>query len=161
MPTASSRKATDRVNLCAPSKLLTFSGLVCSRYSSAAGSQVEQSCQALFKSALVKVFLQHKHGLVYASGSFQIVDSSFHDYSSQTVFDKLSGLTTGLAVYEDLETLQRGWERPTDFRENARQIVGTTVVFGDEVDLPLADVEAAKRYGWKLAQLDAWEAVVV
>ncbi|HKB39802.1 MAG TPA: hypothetical protein VKD72_25425, partial [Gemmataceae bacterium] len=67
-----------------------------------------------------------------------------------------SGLTTGLALYEDLEMLKRGWERPTHYEANARESVATTVIFSEEVDLPLADVEAARRYGWPVARPDAW-----
>jgi tetratricopeptide (TPR) repeat protein len=71
-----------------------------------------------------------------------------------------SGLTTGLALYEDLENLRAARERPADYRENARQSVATTVLFGEEVDLPLADVEAARRYGWEVARPDAWPLVL-
>jgi tetratricopeptide (TPR) repeat protein len=71
-----------------------------------------------------------------------------------------SGLTTGLALYEDLQSLQQGWEHPTDFEAHARQSVATTVIFGEEMDLPLADVEAVRRHGWKVARSDAWPLVM-
>jgi tetratricopeptide (TPR) repeat protein len=71
-----------------------------------------------------------------------------------------SGLTTGLALYDDLRLLRMGWEHPDEHEENARRSVATTVMFGDEVDVPLADVEAARRYGWEVARPDAWPFVM-
>jgi len=34
------------------------------------------------------------------------------------------------------------------------------MLFGEEVDLPLADVEAARRHGWEVARPDAWPLVL-
>src|SRR5262249_46242316 len=61
-----------------------------------------------------------------------------------------SGLTTGLALYEDLEALRRMWAGGGD-EESARRAVGTSVTFGEEWDLPVADLDAAKRHGWAVA----------
>jgi hypothetical protein len=55
-----------------------------------------------------------------------------------------SGLSTGLALYEDPEAVRRVWERPDAFEENLRESVATAVIFGEEIDLPLAEVEAAE-----------------
>jgi tetratricopeptide (TPR) repeat protein len=70
-----------------------------------------------------------------------------------------SGLAIGLALYEDLGILQRMWTGEAADEENARQTVGTSVTFGEETDLPLAELEAAKRYGWKVARPDAYPSV--
>ena len=70
-----------------------------------------------------------------------------------------SGLTTGLALYDDLETLKRLWTRDADDEENARETVGTSVTFGEESDIPVADLEAAKRHGWPVARADAYPSV--
>jgi hypothetical protein len=71
-----------------------------------------------------------------------------------------SGLSTGLALYEEMEAIRRVWQRPAGHADNLRQSVATTVLFGEEVDLPLADVEAAGRYGWAVARPDAWPLVM-
>lgn len=71
-----------------------------------------------------------------------------------------SGLAIGLALYEDLEAIRRVWERPTRHEDNVRESVATTVVFSEAVDLPLADVEAGRRLGWKVARPDAWPLVM-
>jgi hypothetical protein len=34
--------------------------------------------------------------------------------------------------------------------------VATTVTFGEEWDIPVADLEAARRYGWQVARADAY-----
>jgi tetratricopeptide (TPR) repeat protein len=71
-----------------------------------------------------------------------------------------SGLSVGLALYDDLEAARRVWERPDAFEDNLRESVATAVIFGEEIDLPLADVEAAERYGWAVARDDAWPLVL-
>jgi len=38
--------------------------------------------------------------------------------------------------------------------------VATTVIFSEEVELPLADVEAARRHGWEVAGDNAWPLVL-
>jgi hypothetical protein len=70
-----------------------------------------------------------------------------------------SGLTMGLALYEDLEALRRLWAGDRADEDNARQTVGTSVTFGEEWDIPVADLEAAKRHGWQVARPDAYPEV--
>jgi tetratricopeptide (TPR) repeat protein len=70
-----------------------------------------------------------------------------------------SGLTTGLALYEDLETLRRLLAGTGGDEESARRSVVTSVTFGEEWDIPLADLEAAKRYGWQVVRPDAYPSV--
>jgi hypothetical protein len=70
-----------------------------------------------------------------------------------------SGIAAGLAVYEDLGLLRRMWAGTGDDEENARQTVGNSVIFGEETEIPVADLEAARRYGWKVARPDAYPSV--
>ena len=70
-----------------------------------------------------------------------------------------SGLTIGMALYDDLETLKRLWTRGGDDEENARETVGVSVTFGEESDIPVADLEAAERHGWQVARADAYPSV--
>jgi tetratricopeptide (TPR) repeat protein len=67
-----------------------------------------------------------------------------------------SGLTTGLALYEDLLALRRMWARERADEDNARRCVATTVTFGEEWDIPVADLEAGKKHGWQVARPDAY-----
>jgi len=71
-----------------------------------------------------------------------------------------TGFTVGLSLYEDLKQLRRLFSSKANEEENARQTVGTAVTFGDELDVPLADVEAAKKYGWKVAGADAYPLII-
>jgi tetratricopeptide (TPR) repeat protein len=71
-----------------------------------------------------------------------------------------SGLTLGLALYEDLGLLRRMWRDDLSDEENARRTVATSVTFGEEVDLPSADVEAVRQHGWQVARLDAYPSVL-
>jgi hypothetical protein len=70
-----------------------------------------------------------------------------------------SGLTTGLALYDDLEPLRRLWAGGFPDQENARRAVATSVTFGEAWDIPVADLEAAQRHGWQLARPDAYPEV--
>jgi hypothetical protein len=70
-----------------------------------------------------------------------------------------SGLTLGLALYEDLKALQQLWAGDQTDEDNARQTVATTVTFGEEWEIPVADLEAAKKHGWQVARSDAFPTV--
>ena len=70
-----------------------------------------------------------------------------------------SGVAIGLAVYDDLKVLERMWSGETADEENAREAVATAVTFGEEFELPLADVEAMRQYGWTVARPDAYPSV--
>jgi tetratricopeptide (TPR) repeat protein len=70
-----------------------------------------------------------------------------------------SGMTLGLALYEDLETLRRMWAGERADEDNARQSVATTVTFEEEWNIPVADLEAARRHGWEVARPDAYPEV--
>jgi tetratricopeptide (TPR) repeat protein len=69
-----------------------------------------------------------------------------------------SGLTMGLALYEDPNALRRMWARDHT-EDDARQSVVTTVTFGEEWNIPVADLEAARRYCWQVARPDAYPSI--
>jgi tetratricopeptide (TPR) repeat protein len=70
-----------------------------------------------------------------------------------------SGLTMGLALYEDLNALRRIWTSDRTQEETAREGVVTGVTFGEEWTIPVADLDAAMKYGWPLARPDAYPEV--
>jgi tetratricopeptide (TPR) repeat protein len=70
-----------------------------------------------------------------------------------------SGMTMGLALYEDLGLLRRMWSGITDEEEDARETVGTSVTYGEEWELPVTDLDAAREYGWPVARDDAYPAI--
>jgi hypothetical protein len=53
----------------------------------------------------------------------------------------------------------RLWAGGFPDKENARRAVATSVTFGEEWDIPVADLEAAQRYGWPVARADAYPEV--
>jgi tetratricopeptide (TPR) repeat protein len=67
-----------------------------------------------------------------------------------------SGLTMGLALYEDLKALRQIWTTEGNDEETARRGVATSVTFGEEWTIPVADLEAAKKNGWQVARPDAY-----
>jgi hypothetical protein len=70
-----------------------------------------------------------------------------------------SGLTTGLALYDDIEVLRRLWAREASDEENARETVALTVTFEIEDEVPDADLEACRHHCWEVAGSEAYPVV--
>ena len=69
------------------------------------------------------------------------------------------GMARGLVLYDSLETLKRIQRGDLSEEENARLSSCLAVVFGDEEDLPAADVEDLREHGWRVAGPDAYPSV--
>ncbi|WP_435005442.1 DUF7309 domain-containing protein [Tundrisphaera lichenicola] len=67
-----------------------------------------------------------------------------------------SGLTLGLALYEDLSLLRRMWAGKLSDEEGARKTVALTVTFDDESSMPEVDLEAIEAHGWPIAAPEAY-----
>jgi hypothetical protein len=66
----------------------------------------------------------------------------------------------GFLLFLDRDkALRQVWASERDDEDNARQSVATTVTFGEEWDIPVADLEAAKTHGWPVARADAYPEV--
>jgi tetratricopeptide (TPR) repeat protein len=70
-----------------------------------------------------------------------------------------SGLTLGLALYEDLSLLRKMWAGKLSDEEGARRTVALTVTFDDDSTIAEVDLEAIEKYGWPLASPDAYPSV--
>jgi hypothetical protein len=70
-----------------------------------------------------------------------------------------SGLSIGLALYEDLQFLTRLLNGEFSEEEAVRLTVATSANFGDETTVAFADIEAARLHGWKVARPDAYPSV--
>jgi hypothetical protein len=69
-----------------------------------------------------------------------------------------SGLTVGLALYEDLGVLRQMWAGVDD-KKNARDTVATSVTFNEAWDVSTADLDVATAHGWPVARPDAYPQV--
>jgi hypothetical protein len=67
-----------------------------------------------------------------------------------------SGMTMGLTLYDRLDALHKLWEGDMSDEENARVTVASTVIFGEEAEMPMADLQAIEQYGWPIARSDAY-----
>lgn len=65
------------------------------------------------------------------------------------------GMTPGLALYEDFNLLVRMRNEESTDEENARETVAMTVTFGEQVEMPFPDFDAAQKYGWEIAAPEA------
>jgi tetratricopeptide (TPR) repeat protein len=65
------------------------------------------------------------------------------------------GMTPGLAIYEDFNVLIRMRSEGTTDDENARESVAMTVTFGEQVEMPFSDLDAAAKHGWEIAAPEA------
>jgi len=113
---------------------------------------------ARFYEAAASFFRRTPWKKVGYEAAIRIECDKFHSGPYYAVLMGQSGLTTGLALYEDLKALRRLWAGDDD-EENARRTVGTSVTFGEEWDIPVADLDAAKKYGWQVARPDAYPEV--
>lgn len=67
-----------------------------------------------------------------------------------------SGVTLGVALYDDLKMLRRMWTGPGTDEENARRSVSVTVTFDPQQKLSMADLLAAREHGWEVADPEAY-----
>src|SRR5262249_55488882 len=113
------------------------------------GMQPEQL--ASFFAAAADFFRQRPWKQVGYEAAIQVECDKFQSGPWYAVLMGQSGVTTGLTLYEELGAIRRAWRQPDRYQDNIRRSVATTVIFSEEVELPLADVEAARRHGWEVA----------
>jgi tetratricopeptide (TPR) repeat protein len=111
---------------------------------------------ASFYGAAVFFFRQAPWKKVGYEAAIRVECARFQSGPWYAVLMGQSGLTTGLALYEDLQALRGMWAGEQADEDNARQSVATTVTFGEEWDIPVADLEAVKKHGWPVARDDAY-----
>jgi tetratricopeptide (TPR) repeat protein len=70
-----------------------------------------------------------------------------------------SGLTFGLALYDDLKMLEKLWAGEMSDEESSRETVALTVTFDDETGIPVADLDASRRLGWEVAGPEAYPSI--
>jgi len=112
-----------------------------------------------FYGAAAEFYQQAPWKKVGYESAIRVECDKFHSGPWYAVLMGQSGLTMGLALYDDPETLQRLWTRDAPDEETARESVGTSVTFGEEWGIPVADLDAARRYAWKVARPDAYPSV--
>jgi tetratricopeptide (TPR) repeat protein len=70
-----------------------------------------------------------------------------------------SGLTTGVALYDDFEVIRRLWASTSSDEENARETVALTITFDMETEVPAPDLTAIRRHGWEVAGPEAYPSI--
>ncbi len=70
-----------------------------------------------------------------------------------------SGITLGVALYEDIGLLRRLWANQLSEQENARRTVALAVTFDSMMDMNPKDLAAARQYGWEIAGPEAYPTV--
>ena len=71
-----------------------------------------------------------------------------------------SGVTQGLAVYEDLEALRAMLEGNDSDEENSRKMSSLSVLFSEAFEIPVRDLDAAERHAWPVAGPEAYPLVL-
>ena len=66
------------------------------------------------------------------------------------------GLTFGVSLYENLNILRKMWSGRITEEENARETVALTLLFGDETEISVLDLEAVRKHGWDVAGPEAY-----
>ncbi len=70
-----------------------------------------------------------------------------------------SGLTLGLALYEDLGLLRTLWRNRASDEQTARRTVALAVTFDMEADVHPKHLDEARRHGWEVANPEAYPVV--
>jgi tetratricopeptide (TPR) repeat protein len=109
-----------------------------------------------FYEAAAAFYRQAPWRLVGYESAVEVRCSKFESGPWYAVVMGQSGLSLGVALYDNLKQLRRLWSDPASSQENARRSVATTVTFGAPVTLPIADVDAGEEHGWPVARSDAY-----
>ena len=67
-----------------------------------------------------------------------------------------SGMTLGLALYDDLEVLREMLSGRLSDEEAARRTSAITVTFGEEFEVAIPDLDAAEQFGWPVMTPEAY-----
>jgi tetratricopeptide (TPR) repeat protein len=70
-----------------------------------------------------------------------------------------SGMAFGIALYDDLASLQQLQRGTASDEENARASRALSLTYGEPWDIPVADLEASERHGWKVAGPNAYPSI--
>jgi len=71
-----------------------------------------------------------------------------------------SGLTFGVSLYENLNILRKMWSGRITEEVNARETVTLTLLFGDETEISVLDLEAVRKHGWDVAGPEAYPLII-
>ena len=70
-----------------------------------------------------------------------------------------SGVTFGLALYDDLKKLEKLWAGEMSDEDYYREMVSLSVTFDDETEILAADLDAGRRFGWEVAGPQAYPSI--
>jgi hypothetical protein len=115
---------------------------------------------ARFYAAAAAFYRQAPWKKVGYEAAIQVECDRYHSGPWYAVLMGQSGLSLGLALYENLLALQRLWTGNFSNEDGARETVATSVTFSEEWGLPVPDFDAARKYGWEVAQPDAYPEVM-
>jgi hypothetical protein len=93
--------------------------------------------------------------LVRGDTALKIECPKFNTHTWYGVVMGQSGLVLGLALYEDLAMLQRLFRGSDNGEEMSRRATGLSVIYGEGFETPIADLDAAQRYGWPVVAPEA------
>ena len=70
-----------------------------------------------------------------------------------------SGVTFGLALYDDFKKLEKLWADEMSEDDYVREMLTLTVTFDDETETSTADLDDARRLGWEVAGPEAYPSI--
>ncbi len=91
---------------------------------------------------------------------FRVGSSKYQSGPWYAVVMGQSGMTIGLALYEDLEALREVLAGRFSTAESTRRTSGMSVLFGEEFEMPVHDLEAVEEHGWPIAGPEAYPHVM-
>jgi tetratricopeptide (TPR) repeat protein len=94
--------------------------------------------------------------LVPGDTTLKIECRKFQSHTWYGVVMGQSGLVLGLALYEDLDMLQRLFTGAGSDEKMSRRATGLSVMYGEAFEIPIADLDAAERHGWPIISAEAY-----
>jgi hypothetical protein len=122
------------------------------------GMKLEQV--ATFYEAAAEFFRRRPWRRVPADTPFRIDCPRFETGTWYTFVMGQSGLTLGLAMYDDLAAVKRLVSGAMSQEDHVRRMSGISLTYGEAFETPIRDVNAAEEHGWPLAAPEAYPCVI-
>ncbi len=109
-----------------------------------------------FFAAAAEFYRRTPWRLVPGDAPIEIRCSKFQSGPWYAVVMGQSGMTLGVALYEDREVLADLLAGQGSDEDNFRRTSAISVTFNEAFDVPVADLEAAEKHGWPVAGPEAY-----
>ena len=117
---------------------------------------VQLAAVGSFYEAAASFYRQSPWRRVAGNFTMKIECDKFQTHTWYGVIMGQTGLVLGLALYEDPLILKAMLSGASCDEEIAHQTSGLSLMYGEAFEIPIADLDAAEKYGWPVAGPEAY-----